>query len=193
MQPFIYYVLAFIGNARPLISTCQIIFLTSKNLFLKISLFQNFVSFLFDFFLKKIYLNFFFFGKNLVMNSVHEPCPNDDSEIVLSRKTGWVHQVHSLQPSSTPRPCAQRPCRAPRTPLPRAPRAPRVRPRAPDARLAMSQRPAPCRSTSRALCRDTAPSLLLLVTTVLQYNCQPTYCTSNKPKSRYIPLSHNTI
>ena len=30
------------------------------------------------------------------MNSVHEPCPNGDLEIALSRKTGWVHQVHSL-------------------------------------------------------------------------------------------------
>ena len=30
------------------------------------------------------------------MNSVHEQCPNSDSETVLSPKTGWVHQVHSL-------------------------------------------------------------------------------------------------
>ena len=29
-------------------------------------------------------------------NIVHEQCPNSDSEIVLSPKTGWVHQVHSL-------------------------------------------------------------------------------------------------
>ena len=60
MQPFIYYVLGFIGNARQLISTCQIIFfLTSKILFLKISLFQNFVSFLFDFKKKKFSRKFF--------------------------------------------------------------------------------------------------------------------------------------
>ena len=30
------------------------------------------------------------------MNSVHEQCPNSDSETILSPKTGWVHQVHSL-------------------------------------------------------------------------------------------------
>ena len=56
MQPFIYYVLAFICNARQLISTCQIIYFYFKHpkiLFLKISFFENFVS-LFDFiFFKK--------------------------------------------------------------------------------------------------------------------------------------------
>ena len=31
-----------------------------------------------------------------MMNSVHEQCPNSDSETVPSPKTGWVHKVHSL-------------------------------------------------------------------------------------------------
>ena len=42
------------------------------------------------------------------MNSVHEQCPNSDLEIVLSPKTGWVHQVHSL-PSQNAAP--KRACR----------------------------------------------------------------------------------
>ena len=43
------------------------------------------------------------------MNQVHEQCPKIDLGTVLSQtksKTGRVRQVHSLQPSSTPR-CAQ--------------------------------------------------------------------------------------
>ena len=51
------------------------------------------------------------------MNSVHEQCPKSDSEIVLSPKTGWVHQVHSLLAkqhtqarTGTPR-CSQWLCR----------------------------------------------------------------------------------
>ena len=30
------------------------------------------------------------------MNNVLEQCPKSDSETILSPKTGWVHQVHSL-------------------------------------------------------------------------------------------------
>ena len=58
------------------------------------------------------------------MNSVHEPCPNSDSEIVLSPKTGWVHQVHNqlTQPANPSAPRRARtgavswplwPCRGP--------------------------------------------------------------------------------
>ena len=56
MQPFIYYVLAFIGNARQLISTCQIKFFFNiqKFYFLKISFFENCVS---------LYLILFYFSK----------------------------------------------------------------------------------------------------------------------------------
>ena len=50
MQPFIYYVLAFIGNARQLISTCQIkFFLASKILFFENFSVPKFCLLLFDF------------------------------------------------------------------------------------------------------------------------------------------------
>ena len=53
MQPFIYYVLAFIGNARQLISTCQInfFFLTSKIFIFENFIFRKFCLFVFDFIL----------------------------------------------------------------------------------------------------------------------------------------------
>ena len=76
-------------------------FLSTKIVFSKFSFFQNFVSFYFIlFYFSKIL--FHFFSKNFVVNSVHEQPPNSDSEPVLSPKTGWVHQVHSLgQPVHT--------------------------------------------------------------------------------------------
>ena len=62
MQPFIYYVLAFIGNARQLISTCQIIFSNKNFIFFFFGnfIFLKFVSFylILFYFSKK---NFFFF------------------------------------------------------------------------------------------------------------------------------------
>ena len=74
--------------------------------------FENFVSFYLILFYLKI-----FFLKIFVLNSVHEQCPKSDSEIVLSPKTGWVHQVHSLLAkqhtqarTGTPR-CSQWLCR----------------------------------------------------------------------------------
>ena len=69
-------------------------FLSTKNLFSKFSFY------LILFYFSKIL--FHFFSKNFVVNSVHEQRPNSDSEPVLSPKTGWVHQVHSLgQPVHT--------------------------------------------------------------------------------------------
>ena len=43
------------------------------------------------------------------MNSVHEQCPNSDSETVLSPKLGWVHQVHTLNTGRAPTAHALRP------------------------------------------------------------------------------------
>ena len=91
------------------------------------------------------------------MNRVHAQCPKIDSGTVLSQtgsKTGRVHQVHSPQPSSTPKPRAQRPCNGPRVPLPRFHQRARLRARLSCRnallllRLAVSQRPAPCRRPS---------------------------------------------
>ena len=69
----------------------SIIFINKKFIFENF-IFKNFVSFYFIL-LKKNLRNFFF-----LMNSVHEQCPNSDSETVLSPKTGQVHSVHT-QPS----------------------------------------------------------------------------------------------
>ena len=73
MQDIIPYIISFLSTKKKL----------------KISFFQNFISFYFI--LLKKFRKFFF-----VMNSVHEQCPNSDSKTVLSPKIGWVHQVHSL-------------------------------------------------------------------------------------------------
>ena len=43
------------------------------------------------------------------MSSVHEQCPNSDSETVLSPKLGRVHQVHTLNPGCAPTAHALRP------------------------------------------------------------------------------------
>ena len=43
------------------------------------------------------------------MNSVHEKCPNSDSQTVLSPKLGWVHQVHTLNLGCVPMAHALRP------------------------------------------------------------------------------------
>ena len=57
------------------------------------------------------------------MNNVHEQCPNNDSETVLSPKLGWVHQVHTLNPcwapwahALRPGPCACSACYVPAQP-----------------------------------------------------------------------------
>ena len=57
-------------------------FLSTKISFSKISFFQNFV--------------LFYFIKKNSKKIFDEQCSNSDSETILSPKTSWMHQVHSL-------------------------------------------------------------------------------------------------
>ena len=104
------------------------------------------------------------------MNRVHEQCPKIDSGTVLSQtgsNIGRMHQVHSPQPSSTPRPRpGLRAARAPLLlPLPRAsaPLAPQRPARLRQCRPAPCQRPAhlrPCRPAPQRPTRARAPAPL---------------------------------
>ena len=165
---FIYYVPAFICNARQLIQHIRL-FLSSKILFSKISFFQNFVSFHFISFY--FILFYFIFKKKFVMNSVHEQCPKSDSETVLSPKTGWVYQVPS--PASTPR-CAQA---------------------LPGARVAVSWRPQRRVAVHRLPCRKPQPAVAVSWPCAARpaWPCRGLavlYCDTAQPC--LAPFSHNT-
>ena len=108
------------------------------------------------------------------MNSVHEPCPNGDSETVLSRKTGWVHQVHSLLAQQH----AQ--VRTGRAPVPNAPRAQPARPARP---ACTPCTPSPVPSAQRPAQRPAKPAASVTIqilyrdTAFFPANC-PLYCNT---------------
>ena len=48
----------------------------------------------------------------MLINIIHEQYPNRDSKQCTESKLGWVHQVHTLNPSYAHRPSTQRPLSA---------------------------------------------------------------------------------
>ena len=136
------------------------------------------------------------------MNQVHKQCSKIDSRTVLSQtgsKTGRMHQVHSPQPSSPPRPRGQRLCRAPRK-FARAPKALLQRPvaLAPGhvaAPSAVSLRPAARMPSTCPCCIATwlAVSRACLMILVLQYTSTAPVIQPSPPSLQYNYVYCNTM